>query len=138
MKGRKVWRSFELKEFKARQRKVLKSMAEQGLDGLLMFNQESMYHLTGYDTFGFCFSSSAFSWMRTGASRCSPARPTCGSAAYLHHKDIRIRTGPRQSPNPPSNCATCSTASARAASGWVSRPTLTASRTSTAGRWRRR
>ena len=27
----------------------------QGLDGLLMFQQESMYYLTGYDTFGFCF-----------------------------------------------------------------------------------
>ncbi len=46
---------FELKEFRARQRKVLKAMAAMRLDGLLMFNQESMYHLTGYDTFGFCF-----------------------------------------------------------------------------------
>jgi len=25
------------------------------LDGLLMFRQESMYYLTGYDTFGFVF-----------------------------------------------------------------------------------
>ena len=31
------------------------ALAEQGLDGLLMFQQESMYYLTGYDTFGFCF-----------------------------------------------------------------------------------
>ena len=46
---------FEVKEFKARQRKVLKAMEAMRLDGLLMFNQESMYHLTGYDTFGFCF-----------------------------------------------------------------------------------
>ncbi len=30
-------------------------MEQQGLDGLLMFQQESMYYLTGYDTFGFCF-----------------------------------------------------------------------------------
>ena len=29
--------------------------AEANLDGLLMFQQESMYYLTGYDTFGFCF-----------------------------------------------------------------------------------
>jgi Xaa-Pro dipeptidase len=31
------------------------AMARQGLDGLLLFQQESMYYLTGYDTFGFCF-----------------------------------------------------------------------------------
>ncbi len=31
------------------------AMDAQGLDGLLMFQQESMYYLTGYDTFGFCF-----------------------------------------------------------------------------------
>ena len=30
-------------------------MAARGLDGLLMFKQESMYWLTGYDTFGYCF-----------------------------------------------------------------------------------
>ena len=28
---------------------------KNNLDGLLMFQQESMYYLTGYDTFGFCF-----------------------------------------------------------------------------------
>ncbi|MFM8747752.1 MAG: M24 family metallopeptidase [Aestuariivirga sp.] len=31
------------------------AMARRGLDGLLLFQQESMYYLTGYDTFGFCF-----------------------------------------------------------------------------------
>ena len=31
------------------------ALTAQGLDGLLMFQQESMYYLTGYDTFGFCF-----------------------------------------------------------------------------------
>jgi Xaa-Pro dipeptidase len=30
-------------------------MAREGLDGLLMFRQESMYYLTGYDTFGYVF-----------------------------------------------------------------------------------
>eukprot|EP01132_Coremiostelium_polycephalum_P004434 gene4434-5532_t len=30
-------------------------MAEQKLDAILLFAQESMYWLTGYDTFGFCF-----------------------------------------------------------------------------------
>ncbi len=34
---------------------MLTEMQAQRLDGLLMFNQESMYWLTGYDSFGFCF-----------------------------------------------------------------------------------
>ena len=46
---------FELSEYKARIRAATKSMEKEGLDGLLMFQQESMYYLTGYDTFGFCF-----------------------------------------------------------------------------------
>ena len=31
------------------------TMAERKLDAMLLFAQESMYWLTGYDTFGFCF-----------------------------------------------------------------------------------
>ena len=30
-------------------------MADEDLDGLLMFRQESMFYLTGYDSFGFVF-----------------------------------------------------------------------------------
>lgn len=30
-------------------------MAEEKLDAILLFAQESMYWLTGYDTFGYCF-----------------------------------------------------------------------------------
>jgi Xaa-Pro dipeptidase len=39
----------------ARKRRLLAAMAAEGLDGLLLFAQESHYWLTGYDTFGFCF-----------------------------------------------------------------------------------
>jgi Xaa-Pro dipeptidase len=46
---------FSKDEFKKRKANVLKSMKEQNLDGLLMFRQESMYWLTGYDTFGYVF-----------------------------------------------------------------------------------
>lgn len=46
---------FDRAEFDARRRDTLAAMAEAGLDGLLMFKQESMFWLTGYDTFGFCF-----------------------------------------------------------------------------------
>ena len=46
---------FSKEEFLDRKTKVLKSMKDQGLDALLMFRQESMYWLTGYDTFGYVF-----------------------------------------------------------------------------------
>jgi Xaa-Pro dipeptidase len=46
---------FHRREYKDRIARVLKALDHQGLDGLLMFHQESMYYLTGYDTFGFCF-----------------------------------------------------------------------------------
>ena len=46
---------FTKEEFKERQSRVIKELKKQGLDALLMFKQESMYWLTGYDTFGFVF-----------------------------------------------------------------------------------
>ena len=46
---------FSREEFAERQRKASAEMAVQGLHGLLIFRQESMYYLTGYDTFGYCF-----------------------------------------------------------------------------------
>ena len=46
---------FKKEEFKERQSRVIKELKKQGLDALLMFRQESMYWLTGYDTFGYVF-----------------------------------------------------------------------------------
>ena len=46
---------FSKKEFDNRKQKVLKSMLKEKIDALLMFRQESMYWLTGYDTFGFVY-----------------------------------------------------------------------------------
>jgi Xaa-Pro dipeptidase len=46
---------FSAAEFESRKAKLLNALQERRLDGLLMFQQESMYWLTGYDTFGFCF-----------------------------------------------------------------------------------
>ncbi len=42
-------------EMQSRMSRLLSAMAERNLDGLLLFSQESMFWLTGYDTFGFCF-----------------------------------------------------------------------------------
>jgi Xaa-Pro dipeptidase len=46
---------FSKEEFSKRKTKVIQSMKEQNIDALLMFRQESMYWLTGYDTFGYVF-----------------------------------------------------------------------------------
>ena len=46
---------FSKQEFSKRKNNVIKNMKEQKIDALLMFRQESMYWLTGYDTFGYVF-----------------------------------------------------------------------------------
>jgi Xaa-Pro dipeptidase len=46
---------FERPEYDARRDRLMIDMAEKKLDAVLLFAQESMYWLTGYDTFGFCF-----------------------------------------------------------------------------------
>ena len=48
---------FTQEEFLIRKNKVIKELKKQKLDGLLIFRQESMYWLTGYDTFGYVFFS---------------------------------------------------------------------------------
>jgi Xaa-Pro dipeptidase len=49
---------FRPDEFDRRKAALLAAMAQARLDGMLLFQQESMYWLTGYDTFGFCFFQS--------------------------------------------------------------------------------
>jgi len=46
---------FSEDELARRREQTCRLLAEAGLDGLLIFRQESMYYLTGYDTFGYCF-----------------------------------------------------------------------------------
>ena len=46
---------FSAEEFKNRKDKVIKLLKQEKLDAILMFRQESMYWLTGYDTFGYVF-----------------------------------------------------------------------------------
>src|SRR5207249_2365427 len=54
---------FTKQELAQRRRAACREMARQGLDGLLIFRQESMYYLTGYDTSGY----SMFQGMYLGA-----------------------------------------------------------------------
>jgi Xaa-Pro dipeptidase len=46
---------FERTEFDARRDRLVIEMADRKLDAMLLFAQESMYWLTGFDTFGYCF-----------------------------------------------------------------------------------
>ena len=46
---------FTDQEFEIREKKVIQSMKEKNIEALLLFRQESMYWLTGYDTFGYVF-----------------------------------------------------------------------------------
>jgi len=46
---------FSTDELAIRCRRVCAEMVAAGMDGILIFRQESMYYLTGYDTFGYVF-----------------------------------------------------------------------------------
>ena len=46
---------FDTTEYQRRREAAINRMHQLGLNGMLLFKQESMYYLTGYDTFGFCF-----------------------------------------------------------------------------------
>ena len=46
---------FSLEELAERRAETCRRLRDRGLAGLLMFRQESMYYLTGYDTFGYVF-----------------------------------------------------------------------------------
>lgn len=46
---------FPEEELRARQAIACRNLIDRDLDALLMFRQESMYYLTGYDTFGYVF-----------------------------------------------------------------------------------
>jgi Xaa-Pro dipeptidase len=46
---------FSKEEFTERQQRTIEQLKNRQLDGLLMFRQESMYYLSGYDSFGYVF-----------------------------------------------------------------------------------
>ena len=46
---------FDRSELAQRRAATIRKLEQAGLDGLLMFRQESMFYLTGYDTFGYVF-----------------------------------------------------------------------------------
>jgi hypothetical protein len=69
-RGRAPGLHFSHEELARRRARVAAELLRRDLDGLLMFRQESMYYLTGYDTSGYVFSS-ASTWAPT--ARRSPS-----------------------------------------------------------------
>ena len=90
---------FSEEELAARRRRACRAMAERGLDGLLIFRQESMYYLTGYDTSGY----SMFQGMYLGAdgkfALCTRSADLRQARITSVIKDIRIWRD-RQGANP--------------------------------------
>ena len=81
---------FSRAELAGRRRRACRAMIQRGLDGLLLFRQESMYYLTGYDTSGY----SMFQGMYLGADG---TLALCTRSADLRQaritsvvKDVRI------------------------------------------------
>src|SRR5215467_14755638 len=54
-KGSAVDLHFEVSEFDARVARAREALVRDKLDGILLFAQESLYYLTGFDTSGFVF-----------------------------------------------------------------------------------
>ncbi len=46
---------FDKLDFEGRLLRARRAIADRGLDAMLLFAQESMYWLSGYDSFGYCF-----------------------------------------------------------------------------------
>ncbi len=51
---------FDIKDYLERRNHLIELMNRKGVDGMLIFRQESMYYLTGYDTFGYVFFQCLF------------------------------------------------------------------------------
>lgn len=81
---------FAAEEFAARKAETIARMELQSVDGLLLFRQESMYYLTGYDTFGYVF----FQCLYLGADgkmTLLTRAPDARAAGYTSNiEDIRI------------------------------------------------
>ncbi|MBM3546080.1 MAG: hypothetical protein FJX54_03945 [Alphaproteobacteria bacterium] len=81
---------FAREEYAERQARCCREIAAQGLDGILLFKQESMYYLTGYDTSGYLY----FQSMLIGADGAVALLTRSGDLASAREtsvvEDIRI------------------------------------------------
>lgn len=81
---------FTTQEMQARRQRAVAALREQGLDGLLVFKQESMYWLTGYDTFGFALFQ-CLVLTADGNTALLTRAPDLGTARYTSDiEDVRV------------------------------------------------
>ena len=81
---------FSEQEFQTRENTVVKSMKEKNLEALLIFRQESMYWLTGYDTFGYVFFQCLILTMEGNKILLTRAADLRQAQNTSNIKDIRI------------------------------------------------
>lgn len=85
---------FSENEFNLRQKRVLELMERENLDGFLLTKQESLYYLTGFDTFGYVFFQAMY-FHKDGSMKLITRIPDLRQALYtstLEQKDILIRS----------------------------------------------
>ncbi|MFT5260817.1 MAG: Xaa-Pro dipeptidase [Gammaproteobacteria bacterium] len=81
---------FDHREFEERQLKLRAQMAAQNLDGMLLFKQESMYYLTGYDTDGFVLFQTLFMGVNGEVTLVTRSADHYQAEVTSTIKDIRI------------------------------------------------
>ena len=73
-----------------RRERACASMAARGLDGMLLFRQESMYYLTGYDTFGYVYFQCLYMGA-DGTMTLLTRAPDMRQAFFTSHiEDVRV------------------------------------------------
>ncbi|PGH30680.1 hypothetical protein GX50_06544 [[Emmonsia] crescens] len=85
---------FSEEELQERRNRALELMKRENLDGFLFTKQESLYYLTGFDTFGYVFFQAMY-FHNDGRMRLITRIPDLRQALYtsiLEQKDILIRS----------------------------------------------
>jgi Xaa-Pro aminopeptidase len=90
-------------EFAERRRRALDAMVARGLDALLQFKQESMYWLTGYDTFGYSFFQCLV--LRTDGDLVrSPGHQICAASGRPNPAAMKVASSAMTMPPFSSSC----------------------------------
>ena len=81
---------FSRTELKGRRQAACREMARQGLDGLVIFRQESMYYLTGFDTSGYSMFQGMYLGVDGKFALCTRSADLVQAQVTSVIKDIRI------------------------------------------------
>ena len=81
---------FSEEELQRRQSETVRRLAEQGLDGLVLFRQESMYYLTGYDTSGYSMFQAGYVGADGRTALLTRTADRLQSSMTSNFQDIRI------------------------------------------------